>query len=179
MTNDTNYTDHTVAVYATHDQAEKAIKLLNGAGYDMKQLSIVGQNYSTQEQPVGFVNTGDRMVSWGKLGAFWGSIWGLFFGSAMLFIPGMGTLMFAGWLVGALEGAVLGGGLAMLGAAFVGLGIPKDSVVEYERALKAGNFLVLAHGDVAEVRKAMELLATTNPTKVDTYTSKLAVGAAH
>ena len=39
------------------------------------------------------------------------------------------------WIVGALEGAVLMGGLSALGAGLYSIGIPKDSVVKYETAL--------------------------------------------
>jgi len=175
MTNTATLTDHTIAVYTTHDQAEAAVKLLSTSGHDIKNLTIIGQDYATEERPIGFVNAGDRMLTWGKLGAFWGSIWGLLFGSAMMFIPGLGYIMFAGWLVAALEGAVLGGGLAALGGALASIGIPKDSVVKYETALQAGHFLVLAHGDDTEVRKAKELLGTTSPVSVDHYSTKLPV----
>jgi len=177
MTESATITDHTVAVYATHHQAEEAIKILNSSGYNMRNLSIVGQNYATEEHPVGFVSTGDRMWSWGKLGAFWGSIWGLLFGSAMMFFPGVGFVMFAGWLVGALEGALLGGGLAALGGALVSIGIPKNSVVEYESAIKAGSFLLLAHGSEAEVRRAKDSLSTTSATRIDSYSSRQPIGS--
>jgi hypothetical protein len=169
--------NHIVAVYATHDQAEAAVKALNSSGYDMRNLSVVGQNYATDEQPVGFVNTGDRMVSWGKIGAFWGSLWGLLFGSAMLVVPGVGSFIFAGWLIAMLEGAVLGGGLAALGGALSGLGIPKDSVIRYETALKAGQFLVLAHGSEADVNEAKKCLGDTGAAQIDAYTSKQLIGA--
>ncbi|MDR3691605.1 MAG: hypothetical protein P4L46_19660 [Fimbriimonas sp.] len=165
-------TDHAVAVYATHLQAEEAIKLLNKSGYNMKNLSIIGQNYETEDQPVGFLNAGDRMWSWGKFGAFWGSIWGVMFGSAMMFIPGYGFIFFAGWLVAALGGAVIGGGLAALGAALASIGIPEDSIVRYKSELKAGSFLLLAHGNAVEVQKAKDSLSSTNATHVDTYSAK-------
>lgn len=165
-------TDHSVAVFATHEQAEAAIKSLHSSGYNMKNLSIVGQNYQTEEHPVGFVNTGERMWSWGKYGAFWGSLWGLMFGSAMMFIPGIGHVMFAGWLVAALQGALVGGGIAALGGALASIGVPNDTVVEYESALKAGSFLVLAHGSEQEVNGAKEILSKTPATRVDSYSSE-------
>ena len=60
---------------------------------------------------VGYYNTGDRMKHWGKLGAFWGGIWGMLFGAAFFAIPGLGPILVAGplvaWIVGALEGAVV------------------------------------------------------------------------
>lgn len=172
MNETTTLTDHTVAVFASHNQAEDAIKNLSGAGFDMKNLSIVGQNYQTEEHPVGFVNIGDRMWSWGKLGAFWGTIWGLLFGSAMVFVPGIGHVMFAGWLVGALQGALVVGGIAAVGGALASIGIPDNTVVEYETALKAGSFLLLAHGSEDEVKKAKDILATTPATRVDSYSTK-------
>ncbi len=176
MNTPTTFTDHTVAVYQTHTQAEEALKVLASSGYGMKNLSIVGQNYATEEHPVGFINTGDRMLSWGKFGAFWGALWGMLLGSAMLFVPGVGTILFAGWLVSILEGAVLVGGFAALAGALTTIGIPKDSVVKYENALKAGSFLLMAHGTEAEVQSAKNLLATTPTTSLDTYSSKTHAG---
>ena len=46
----------------------------------MKNLSVVGKGYHTDEKVVGFYNTGDRIKFWGTRGAFWGGFWGLFFG---------------------------------------------------------------------------------------------------
>src|SRR5579872_1523956 len=91
--------DSVVAVYHTHPEAEQAIKELQRGGIDMKKLSIVGKGYHTDEQVVGYYNTGDRMKYWGKVGAFWGGFWGLLFGSALFMIPGLGPILVAGPLV--------------------------------------------------------------------------------
>src|ERR1700691_1625141 len=145
-----------VAIYENHTQAEEAVKELQRSGFDMKQMSIVGRDYHTDEHVVGYYNTGDRMKYWGKLGAFWGGVWGLLFGAAFFAIPGIGPVLVAGplvaWIVGALEGAVVVGGLSALGAGLFSIGIPKDSIIEYETQLKAGKFVVIAHGSVEEVR---------------------------
>ena len=110
----------------------------------MTRLSIVGKDYHTDENVVGYYNTGDRMKYWGKQGAFWGGLWGLLFGSAFFFIPGIGPLVVAGplvtWIVGALEGAAIMGGLSALGAGLYGMGIPKDSILQYETAIKTGKY---------------------------------------
>ena len=151
-----------VAIYNTHTEAEGAIKELQKSGFDMKKLSIVGKDYHTEEDVVGYYNTGDRMRKWGKYGAFWGGLWGFLFGSAFFFIPGIGPLVVGGplvsWIVGALEGAVIMGGLSALGAGLYSIGIPKDSIVRYETAIKSDKFLVIAHGTADEVRKAHEIL---------------------
>ncbi|MGD9819437.1 MAG: general stress protein, partial [Desulfomonilaceae bacterium] len=81
-----------VGVYETHEQAENAIKELQKSGFDMKKLSIVGKDYHTEEHVVGYYNVGECMKSWGKLGAFWGGLWGFLFGAAFFFIPGVGPV---------------------------------------------------------------------------------------
>ncbi|MFZ0862286.1 MAG: hypothetical protein WCA27_28520 [Candidatus Sulfotelmatobacter sp.] len=67
------------------------------------------------------------------------------------------------WIVGALEGAVVVGGLGALGAGLYSIGIPKDSIVKYETALKTDQFLLIAHGTAAEVAKAKDIIETTHP----------------
>jgi HSP20 family molecular chaperone IbpA len=104
---------------------------------------------------VGYYNAGDRMKVWGKTGAFWGGLWGLLFGSAFFWIPGLGPLLVAGplvsWIVGALEGAVVVGGLSAMGAGLYSLGIPKDSILRYETALKTDKFVLISFVIKAEV----------------------------
>ena len=158
-----------VAVFASHDKAEDAVRKLQKSGFDMKKLSIVGKDYHTDEHVVGYYNAGDRMKYWGKLGAFWGGFWGLLFGSAFFWVPGIGPLLVAGPLaatiLGALENAVLVGGLSALGAGLYSMGIPKDSVVEYETAVKAGNLVLVAHGTPEDVAKAKSIVEQTDATK--------------
>jgi uncharacterized membrane protein len=168
-------TNAVVAIYGTHAQAEEAVKELQKSGCDMKKLSIVGKDYHTDESVVGYYNTGDRMKYWGKQGAFWGGLWGMLFG-AFFIIPGLGPILVAGplvaWIVGALEGAVVVGGLSALGAGLYSIGIPKDSVVQYEAALKADKFLVLAHGTVDEVAQARNILQTTHPLDIAVHAAE-------
>jgi hypothetical protein len=66
-----------------------------------------------------------------------------------------------GWIVSALEGAVMLGGLSALGAGLFSIGIPKDSIIEFETQIKAGKFLVIAHGSQDELSKAQGALAMT------------------
>jgi uncharacterized membrane protein len=165
----------TVAVYATHGDADAAIKSLQKAGFDMKKLSIVGKDFRTEEHAVGYYNTGDRVKFWGKTGAFWGGLVGILFSSAFLVIPVVGHIIVLGPLVSSiisgLEGAAVAGSTSALFAALVGLGIPKDSVIQYENDVKAGRFLVLAQGTPEEVNRAKGLLAASKPTTVGVHTT--------
>ena len=148
-------------------EADQAVKELQRGGVDLHKLSIVGKGYHTDEQAVGYYNTGDRMKYWGKVGAFWGGFWGLLFGSALFIIPGLGPILAAGpvvaWIVAGMEGAVEVGALGALGAGLYSIGIPKDSIVKYETALKTDQFLLIVHGTAAEVAQAKDIIETTNP----------------
>ncbi len=169
-------TNSVVAIYATHTQAEEAVKELQRSGFDMKKMSIVGKDYHTDEHVVGYYNAGDRMKYWGKLGGFWGGIWGMLFGAAFFAIPGIGPVLVAGplvaWIIGALEGAVVVGGLSAVGAGLYSIGIPKNSIVTYEVALKSDKFLLLAHGTADEVAKARDIMQTTHPVEVSVHAAK-------
>jgi uncharacterized membrane protein len=166
-----NQNNSIVAIYPTHTAAEAAVKELQQSGFDMKKLSIVGRDYHTDEHVVGYYNAGDRMKYWGKMGAFWGGLWGWMFGAAFFFIPGIGPMLVAGplvgWIVGALEGAAVVGGLSAIGAGLYSIGIPKDSILRCETALKTDKFVLVARGTPDETAHAKEILTRTEPETVE------------
>jgi hypothetical protein len=163
--------DTVIGVFPDHTAAEAAVKGLSDAGFEMKNLSLVGKGYHSDEKVMGFYSSGDRIRFWGSRGAFWGGFWGLFFGGVFMTIPVVGHLVVLGYLavvaVSAVEGAVVVGGLSALGAALYGIGIPKDSVIRYEADMKADRFLVMAHGTDAEVERAKKILASASPSRLE------------
>ena len=169
-----NKTDIAVAVYDTHTQAETAVKTLQRAGFEMKKISILGKDYHTEEHVIGYFNTGERVKFFGKLGAFWGGLAGMLFGSALMFVPVVGHVIILGplaaTLFGGLQGAVLAGGTGALVGALTSIGIPKDSVLRYETALKADKFLVVVHGDAQDIRRAHEVLGGADLASFDHHT---------
>ena len=172
-TTPSNPSDSVVAVFAQHSGADKAVKELKQGGFDVKKLSVIGSEFHSEENVVGFYNTGERMKYWGKVGAFWGGLLGTAIGSAFFLIPGLGPIVVAGpivsWIIAALEGAVVVGGLSALGAGLFNLGIPKDSIVKYETSLKAGKFLLLAHGTAQEVQHARDILQSSGAEEVNLH----------
>jgi hypothetical protein len=168
-------TDTVIAVFADHNAAEAAVKKLTAAGFEMKNLSVVGKGYRTDEKVVGFYNEGDRIKFWGTRGAFWGGLWGMFFGGLFLTIPVVGHVIVLGYLasmaVYGIGNAIVVGGLSALGAALYGIGIPKDSVIQYETAIEADSFLVMAHGPAEEVARAKAILDTLKPSRLDGHAS--------
>ena len=172
-------TDSVVAVYESHDLAEAAIRNLQKDGFDMKKLSIVGKGFHTEEHAVGYYNTGDRMMYWGSQGAFWGGFWGLLFGSAFFWVPGVGPLLMAGplvgWIAGAVEGAVVVGGLSALGGALASIGIPENSIVQYETEVKSGKLLVVTQGTPQQVERARRVLHQSQAKTMAVHAEPVAV----
>lgn len=154
--------DQSVYVFDSHHDAEEAIRSLSKAGFDVKQLSLIGKGYHTEEHPIGFYSTGDRIKTWGATGAFWGGIWGMLAAPAVFLLPGVGVLAMAGpvvsVLVGALEGAIFAGGISVIAAALKGVGVEDDQVLKYETALKADKYVLMIHGTPQEISKAQTVL---------------------
>jgi hypothetical protein len=161
-----------VAVFEQHNQADEAVRKLADSGFPMKMLSVIGKGYHTEEKAVGFYNMGERVTFWGKRGAIWGGLWGWLLGGIFMVLP-FGPVVVIGYfatvVLAAIEGAVVVGGLSALAAAFYSIGIPKDSVVDYENALKADEFVVLAQGTAAETERAREILHAGGAKRIDVH----------
>jgi len=149
-------------VFDTHVEAETAIRALTRSNFDVTKISLIGKGYHSEEHPVGFYSVGDKIKSWGGVGAFWGGIWGLLLAPAVFFLPGLGLIAMAGpfvtALVGGVEGAVVMGGLSALGAAMMTIGVPKEQLIKYESAVKADKYVLIVHGGIEEITLAHHIL---------------------
>jgi uncharacterized membrane protein len=162
-----------VAVYPTHDLAEKATRRLIEEGFAMKDVSIVGRDFQATEGPIGFVSTKDFAEVGAGTGAWVGGLFGLLIGAAFLVLPGVGPVVVAGpiaaALLGALEGALAGAALGALSGALVGWGVPKDQALKYESQIKVGKFLVIARGTPELVEKAKAILIQGQNDGIEIY----------
>ncbi|MBL8076279.1 MAG: hypothetical protein JNL29_18090 [Nitrospira sp.] len=145
-----------VAACNTHTEVEVAINALKQAAFNVKKLSIVEKDYRTDKHVVGYYNTGDdHMKCWGTA------------------ISGSGTVLLVGpllrWILDALEETVVIGAAMAIGAALNNLGIPKDSVLNYETVLKSHKFILLAHGTEEEVTHAQGVIQTKRSRSIDTH----------
>jgi hypothetical protein len=76
-----------VGIDPGRDVVESAVSKLREASFDVSKLSIIGEDYLTDEKVVGYHPAGERMKSLGIRGAFWGGIWGLLFGAGFFWFP--------------------------------------------------------------------------------------------
>lgn len=162
-----NNNNSIVAFYPSHVATEAAIKELQQSGFDMEKLSVVGRDYQTAEQRVGSYNVGERMKACCETGAVWTGLWGVLFGSAFFWIPGLrlplAAVLFLGWIIKTMENTVVIDGLHAIGAGLYRLGIPKSMVSRYETAFKTGKFALIAHCSMDETTHTKEMLNHTRP----------------
>lgn len=154
-----------IAIFNSHREAEQAIINLEHANFDMKKLAILSKDYQKEEKVLGYYNTYERAKSWGKRGAFWGGLWGVLFSPAFICIPVAGSVTAGGLLlstfVSGFSTAVFTGSLTGLGATLYSIGIPKNSIIQYETAIKLDKYLLVVHGTRDEVEHASDILSTT------------------
>jgi hypothetical protein len=135
-----------LAICNTQVEAEAAMRELTHTGFHIKQLSVVGQGYRPAKHAGGYSDTADCME----------------YGSTA--ISGIGSVLIAGpllgWVFGALEETVAAGGITAIGTALKNMGIPKDSILSYETALRFSKFIMLVHGTAEEVAHAQNILRT-------------------
>lgn len=104
----------------------------------------------------------------------------MLFGSAFFFVPGVGPLLVAGplvtWMVGVLQGAAVVGGFSALGGALASIGIPDDSILQYEANLKAGKFVLILHATPEEAQRAKDCLDSTHTAETTIHAEPATVG---
>ena len=162
-----------VGVYAHLDQAEEAVRELGKGGFPIQHVSIIAANLGSEKKVHGFVTSCDVAKSAARTGAWVGGIFGLLVGAAFVWVPGVGPLVVAGSmasvLLGGLEGAVAGAASAGLLGWLMSLGISEQHILKYEQHVKAGKYLVIAHGPADEVARARTILAGTGPAELTTH----------
>ena len=172
-----------VALFDRQQEAERLVQLLVERDFPMDMLSVLGKGESGGDDPLGlyYSSTGDRMKGWGKMGAFWGGLWGLLTGAAGLFvIPGIGPVLAAGPVVEAIATALAGAGLggsAMAGAAAASQftvamhrsGVPEEKLEMLQNAIQQGHYLLMLRLDEDEAGKWQTLLAHNGASMVDVF----------
>ena len=132
-----------VCICETHEQAQRAMYNLQGAGIDMGTLSIASRDTYSDLHDLDHYNVGEETFT----------------------IAGLGSLLVSGplasWIVTAFDNGAGGGEVTILGAALATLGIPRDSVLQYEAALRADKHVLVVHGSPDAVAAALKVIGGT------------------
>jgi hypothetical protein len=151
-------------VYSNQSQVEQAIDTLLAAGFRNEDISVLfPDNTGTKDfAHEKHTKAPEGMATGAGTGGAIGGTLGLLAGMGALAIPGLGPLIAAGPLVGALAGLGAGGAVGGLVGALVGMGIPEYEAKRYEGRIRQGGILLSVHCDNSEwVGRAKDLLRET------------------
>lgn len=148
-------------IFHTHDAAAAAVDQLHVAGFSHDDVSVLmadkqgSKDFAAEKNTKVPEGTTAGVLGGGALGGTLGLLAGL----GALAIPGVGPLIAAGPIMGALAGLGVGGTVGGLIGALVGMGIPEYEAKRYEGHVNAGAILVSVHCDSSEeIDRAKEVL---------------------
>jgi len=151
-------------IYPNPASAEMAVDNLVSAGYSNQAVSVLMSDVNTAREFAHEKNTKapeGTAIGVGTGGVIGGTL-GLLAGIGALAIPGVGPLIAAGPIMGALAGLGVGGAVGGLVGALVGMGIPEYEAKRYEGRVKNGGVLLSVHCDTSEeIHRAKEILKST------------------
>jgi hypothetical protein len=151
-------------IYSHRSQAEAGVDRLIGAGFRKEDISVLMQDNSGTKD---FAHTKETKAPEGTTagviaGGAIGGTFGLLVGIGALAIPGLGPLIAAGPIIGALTGVGSGGVVGGIIGALIGMGIPEYEAKRFEGHIRKGGILASVHCDNGEwVSKAKSLLKQT------------------
>lgn len=151
-------------IYANTTSAERAVDVIVQAGFSNQDVSVLLEDSDSAKEFAHVKNTKapEGTTVGASAGGVVGGALGLLAGIGALAIPGVGPLIAAGPIMGALAGLGVGGAVGGLVGALVGMGIPEYEAKRYEGRVKDGGVLLSVHCDTSEeIDRAKQLLKAT------------------
>ena len=142
-----------VALFKNPAVAQKALQALDEFHLDPKDISLITSQEAYQKEELVEVIAGDKLhvesVRAGKLGGVAGAII-----AALTAVTGVltggGSLLAAGPIVALITGA--GGALGT----FLGAGFTENAAENYDKALRAGQIVIMVHAENKAIAKHAE-----------------------
>ena len=151
-------------IYRSRQEAEAAVDRLIAARFRSEDISVLlpensgTKDFAHEKNTKAPEGTTTGLVTGGVVG---GTL-GLLAGIGALAIPGLGPLIAAGPIMGALSGIGVGGAVGGFIGALVGMGIPEYEAKRYEGRIRAGGILLSVHCDDSDwVSRAKTVLEQT------------------
>jgi hypothetical protein len=151
-----------VGVYESLPKAEVAVHVLRRADFPAAQISLVTATSDLNPELLQEIKMGDDSVRDAAIGAGLGGVLGVVAGLGAMMVSGLGLVFLVGPIGGGLFGSVVGGYLG----SFAGWGVHAEHIRHYERCVRDGNVLVIAHGTPLELDRAERILRETDVNEV-------------
>jgi hypothetical protein len=168
-------------IYKNSAHAESAVDRLSAEGFSNDAISVLlpdvqsSKDFAHEKSTKAPEGTTTGVAAGGAVG---GTL-GLLAGIGALAIPGVGPLIAAGPIMGALAGLGVGGAVGGIIGALVGMGIPEYEAKRYEGRVKDGGVLLSVHCDTSDqVSKAKDLLKQTGAEDISS-SGEVSVGSHH
>ena len=156
-------------LYSTRRQVENAVDELKAQGFRNADVSVLfSENVGTKDfaHEKG-TKAPEGLATGATSGAVVGGALGWLAGIGALAIPGVGPLIAAGPIVGALTGVGVGGTVGGIAGGLIGVGIPEYEAKRYEGRIREGNILLSVHVDDSDwAKKAERILKETGANEV-------------
>ncbi|NOZ52613.1 MAG: permease [Gammaproteobacteria bacterium] len=158
------YENSCVAVYDEHLRVQEALHILQKNDVNTTNLSLLGKGEGSGTYSTGLYTRGDQVQYRGAQRFFWEEMWRYLPGAAFFWIPTVGTVVVAGSLGAALVVALeeVVNGPDVLGAALYTVGVPDDSVIGYEKAIREGRYLLVVQAEQNEAERVHDLLLSSD-----------------
>lgn len=149
-------------IATTEAQAIRIANRLRSSGFTPDDISMLYpdrdgvRDLATQNS----TKAPEGAVTGAGTGAVLGGALGWMAGIGALAIPGVGPLIAAGPILGALSGLAVGGTVGGLSGALVGAGIPEYEAQQYEGRLRGGHILISVHADDSDEASAIRQIFT-------------------
>ena len=135
-------------------QAELIVADLRASGFAADSISALLPDKRSTKDFAHEHNTKapEGATAGGVAGLGVGAAIGWLAGIGALAIPGVGALIAAGPIMGALGGAAVGGATGGIIGALIGMGIPEFEAKRYDAKIREGNILISVHTEDSKQR---------------------------
>lgn len=175
--NQTQY-KRVVGVFKRREDLESALSALSDAGIQKEHISLLAKHVENVEGAEELTDPQGNEAKEGAgigatTGTVLGGIGGFLVGAGVLAIPGVGPVLAAGVgiseIAATLAGAGIGAAAGGLVGALVGAGIPEEHAKNYEKRIKAGDYLLMVDGTVNDIRNVESILRDRHIEDMATY----------
>ncbi len=157
------------------------VEALKNAGFSSNDISALLPDTRTTKDFAHEHNTKapEGATAGGVAGLGVGAALGWLAGIGALAIPGVGPLIAAGPIMGALAGGAVGGATGGIIGALVGMGIPEFEAKRYDAKIRDGNILISVHTEDGKQRDvARDIFKRLNADDISTGSEASARSAA-
>jgi hypothetical protein len=164
-----------VGICSGHAACESAVHGLHEGRFDLARVSVVARD-SESAKRVTDLGADTRVEHRNATPPFWAGFWRLLPRAGFLWVPGTGSLFVGGPLlteiIASRDRRRLDRRFSAVGRGLHALGLSRDAIGRYERAIDSNNDLIIVPGSESEVDQARTLLQSRDAVLVARHSAR-------